>query len=78
MQHIILFPGIVSNPGILGGKPIIEGTRIPAALILGQLAGGVSADEIMREYHLTPEQIGAVLRYAARVISGETVYATAP
>jgi uncharacterized protein (DUF433 family) len=78
VQQTVLFPGIASNPGILGGKPIIEGTRIPAALILGQLAGGVSTDEIMREYHLSAEQIRAVLSYAAQLVSGETVYATAP
>jgi uncharacterized protein (DUF433 family) len=66
MQPTTLFPGILSHPGILGGKPIIAGTRVPVALVLGQLAGGVNTDEIMQEYHLSADQIRAALEYAAQ------------
>ena len=69
MQPILLFPGIVSDAGILGGKPVIEGTRIAVALVLGQLAGGVSIDEVIREYHLSAEKIYAALSYAAHIIA---------
>ena len=31
---------IVSTPEVLSGKPRIDGTRIPVALILGYLAAG--------------------------------------
>ena len=33
---------IVANPGILGGKPIVEGTRLSVEHILGLLASGMS------------------------------------
>lgn len=56
---------IVSTPDVLRGKPRVRGTRIPASLILGYLAGGNSADEIIREFpDLTTEQIAGCLDYA--------------
>jgi len=41
---------IVSDPDILGGKPIVKGTRISVALILQCLASGMSREEILRAY----------------------------
>jgi uncharacterized protein (DUF433 family) len=56
---------IVSTPEVLSGKPRINGTRISVALVLGFLASGASAEEIMDEYPgLTREQISACLAYA--------------
>ena len=56
---------IVSTPNVLRGKPRIKGTRIPVSLILGYLAAGRSADEIITEFHdLRSEQITACLEYA--------------
>lgn len=56
---------IVSTPEVLSGKPRIDGTRIPVALILGYLASGSSYDEIISEYpDLTREDIAACLDYA--------------
>lgn len=63
---------IVVNPRILGGKPIIEGTRISVEFILDLLASDVSEEEILEEYpHLTKEDIRACLRYAARSYRNE-------
>lgn len=48
-----------------GGKPRIDGTRIPAALILGYLAAGSTYDEIIKEFpDLTRADIAACLDYA--------------
>ncbi|MFH0902428.1 MAG: DUF433 domain-containing protein [Pseudomonadota bacterium] len=58
-------PGIVADPQVAFGKPVIEGTRISAALVLGLLAAGRPLAEICSEYDLTPEQVQAVLRYAS-------------
>ena len=56
---------IESTPGILAGKPRLKGTRIPVSLVLGYLASGSNADEIIREYpDLTQERIRACLDYA--------------
>ncbi len=59
---------IVANPGILGGKPIVEGTRLSVEHILGLLASGRSHEEIIADYPLlTEESIRAVLAYAAKL-----------
>ena len=56
---------VVSTPGIIGGKPRINGTRIPVALILGYLATGKAADDIISEFpDLKREDIAACLEYA--------------
>ena len=63
---------ITFDKGILGGKPIIRGTRIPVSLILSLLADGMTADEILREYpHLKKEDLLAAIDYAAKVIADE-------
>ncbi len=63
---------ITSNPKILGGKPIIQGTRISVEFILNLLASDVSEAEILKDYpHLTKEDIHACLRYAAKSCKNE-------
>ena len=65
---------IVANPGILGGKPIVEGTRLSVEHILGLLASGMSNEEIIADYpDLTEESIRAVLGYAARALKNDIV-----
>ena len=41
---------IAMNPKILGGKPIIKGTRISIEFILELLASGMSVENIIKEY----------------------------
>jgi uncharacterized protein (DUF433 family) len=56
---------IVSTPDVLSGKPRVEGTRIPVALILGYLAAGKTPAEVIAEFpDLTREDIAACLDYA--------------
>ncbi len=63
---------ITANPQILGGKPIIRGTRISVEFILELLASDVSEDEILEDYpHLTKDDIQACLKYAARSCKNE-------
>ncbi|MGO9453468.1 MAG: DUF433 domain-containing protein [Candidatus Binataceae bacterium] len=62
-----VFPGISMDPKIRFGKPCIAGTRIDVAMVLGELAAGSSADDLVAEYQLTREQISTTLRYAAHV-----------
>ena len=70
---------IVVNPRILGGKPIIEGTRISVEFILDLLASDVSEEEILEDYaHLTKEDIRACLRYAARSYRNEVYLELGP
>lgn len=52
------FQHIVSNQGILGGKPCIKDTRISVQLILEWVAVGTTIPEILEKYpHLTYEGI---------------------
>jgi uncharacterized protein (DUF433 family) len=56
---------IVSDPLVLRGKPCIEDTRIPAALVLGYVAAGKDTAAIVREFpDLTPEDTVACLEFA--------------
>ncbi|TFG15385.1 MAG: DUF433 domain-containing protein [Promethearchaeota archaeon] len=41
---------IESNPEILGGKPIIKGTRIPVALVYELIGLNYSIDQMIEEY----------------------------
>ncbi|HHT9120132.1 MAG TPA: DUF433 domain-containing protein [Candidatus Hypogeohydataceae bacterium YC41] len=43
-------PRISVDEKVCFGKPVIKGTRIPVDLILGKLAGGMSYEEIIKEY----------------------------
>src|SRR5574337_247192 len=62
---------IVIDPEIQHGKPVIRGTRLPVARIVGGLAGGMTTEEIIREYEITEEDVRAALRYAAELIEAE-------
>ena len=62
---------IVIDPEIHHGKPVIKGTRVPITRIIGGLAGGMSVDEIMREYDVREEDVRAALSYAGKLIEEE-------
>jgi uncharacterized protein (DUF433 family) len=62
---------VIIDPEIQHGKPVVRGTRVPVARILGGLAGGMSVEEIGREYGLTVEDVRAALEYASRLIEQE-------
>jgi uncharacterized protein (DUF433 family) len=65
---------IVTDPGILNGKPIVKGTRISVALILQCIASGMTKEDILRGYPtLTLEGLEAALDFAARQFQGEEV-----
>jgi len=54
---------------------VIEGTRVPVELILGQLAAGMTVEAVAGEYGVTREDVLATLAYAARVVASEDVRA---
>lgn len=65
-------PKIISNPKILGGKPIIAGTRISVELIMNFLAAGMNVDEIITEYsELKRNEILAAIEYATKFVTKE-------
>lgn len=67
---------IVSDPRIMGGQPVIRGTRITVALLLRELGRGATAAEIVDQYpHISPEDIQAAAAYAAEVVAGDVLMA---
>jgi uncharacterized protein (DUF433 family) len=61
-----LLEHIAIDPNVRFGKPCVRGTRISVGDVLGYLAGGMSEDEILRDFpQLTREHIRACFAYAA-------------
>jgi uncharacterized protein (DUF433 family) len=59
------------DPAVQHGKPVIRGTRVPVARILGSLAGGMSPEEIVDEYRVTLDDIAAALEFATELVDEE-------
>ena len=65
---------IEMNPGIMGGKPVIRGTRIPVDLVLRKLGAGVSPEALLVDYpRLAPDDIRAAQAFAADYIADEDI-----
>ena len=57
---------ITFDPNVMGGKPCIRGMRVTAGTIVGLVASGATAEEILDDYpYLEAEDIRAALAYAA-------------
>ena len=69
---IQIYRKIVADPEILGGKPIVDGTRLSVAHILGLLGRGMSVDEMIEAYPiLEREDILNVISYAAKALEND-------
>ena len=61
----------------MGGRACIHGMRIPVSVILGQIAHGAKAEEVLADYpDLESEDIRQALEYAAWPAKEEDVYST--
>jgi uncharacterized protein (DUF433 family) len=68
MAAVTLGDRIVADPEILGGKPVIAGTRISVELVVGLLGRGMTLDDITAEYHVPREDVLAAVRFAAKAV----------
>ena len=60
------------NPRIMGGKPVIRGTRIPVELILRKLGAGMTPEAVVEDHpKLTLEDIRAAQAFAADCLADE-------
>jgi uncharacterized protein (DUF433 family) len=60
------------NPDIMGGKPVIRGTRIPVELVLRKLGAGMSEASIIADHpKLSSEDIRAAQAFAADYLADE-------
>jgi uncharacterized protein (DUF433 family) len=60
---------ITIDPAMMGGKPVITGTRVPVELVLAKLAASPNLDEFFLDYpELTVGDVKAVLSYASTLV----------
>lgn len=63
-----LLQRIVTEPGKMGGKPIIRGRRVTPAMVLNALANGATRADVLASYPVLEDaDIDACLLYAARL-----------
>jgi uncharacterized protein (DUF433 family) len=67
-------PRIVLDPAICHGKPVIRGSRVPVTLVVGSLAGGMTFEEVEREYDLSADDIGAALKFVGEIAEQESFH----
>lgn len=65
---------VVLDPKICHGKPVIRGTRVPVTIIVGSLAGGMTFEEIQREYDVTADDIRAALKFVGELAEQESFH----
>ena len=57
---------ITFDPNVMGGRPCIRGLRVTAGTIVGFVAAGYTAADILKAYpYLENEDINEALAYAA-------------
>jgi uncharacterized protein (DUF433 family) len=65
---------ITTDPKILGGKPVVRGTRIAVSLVLEELAHNPDFNELLAAHpDLTRADVQACLSYAKAMVTGEEV-----
>ena len=63
---------IHSDPSILGGKPVVRGTRISVELILEYFEDGATMADILAAYsHITEEDVRAAVAFARDLLHEE-------
>jgi uncharacterized protein (DUF433 family) len=66
---------IVADPGVLGGKPCVRGTRLSVEFLLELSASGATQAEMLHQYpQLAPEGLAAAFQYASEAIKGEQIW----
>jgi uncharacterized protein (DUF433 family) len=65
---------ITVDPQVAHGQACFKGTRLPASVVLDNLAAGLPAEEILKSYpSLTQEAIQAAIAYGAELARERTV-----
>ncbi|GAA4696434.1 Uncharacterized conserved protein, DUF433 family [Promicromonospora umidemergens] len=65
----MIFDRISADPGRMGGLPTIRDTRVTVTAVLGQLAAGRTAEQVVADYpYLEPADVYAALAFAAEAL----------
>jgi len=68
---------IVSESGVMMGKPVVEGTRITVEQILEDLGAGETIEQILEAHpRLTREGVLAAVRFGAEALKADVAYPT--
>lgn len=60
------------NPEVMGGKPVIRGTRVPVEVVLRKLGSGMTVEAIVADHpRLTADDIRAAQAFAADYLADE-------
>ena len=59
-------PAVESVPGKVSGAWVFRNTRMPVSIVFDNLEAGATIDEIVEWFDVTPEQVKAVIEFAAR------------
>ena len=60
---------VTIDEAIVGGHPVIKGTRVPLQVIVGSLSSGATVEDVCEDYGVTREDVLAALAFAAEAIA---------
>ena len=67
--------GIRSDPDVMMGKPVVEGTRITVESIFEELGSGRTIEQLVEAHpRLTREGVLAAVRFGAEVLRADVAY----
>lgn len=70
---------IVRDPHILGGEPVLKGTRVTLRTVLASLAEGATTAEILTDFPtLTEDDVRAAIAFAATSAQEDLPVAESP
>ena len=65
---------IISNPNILGGEPVFQGTRVPVKILFQHLEKGIPLDVFLDDFpSVSREQAVAVLSYFEGIMTAQNL-----
>ena len=72
---MVVYPRIVIHPEVQGGRPCIEGTRVPVHVLVDGVASGATVSDLREAYGVGTADVRAALRYAAATIEEQRLVA---
>lgn len=69
-------PAVESVPGRRSGAWVFKDTRMPVATVFENLEAGSDIEELIEQFHVTREQVQAVLEFAARSLDAPPIPAS--